>query len=189
MSIISFGEFEEGKKYKVLDERAMRASAGIMLALTLIAFSNGFLLQKYFVIPYITGFLLVNFVIGIFINPKFSPTVFIGTLIVKKQSPLPIGAIQKKFAWSLGLTLSAVVFVLSLLLQNDIYYFDSVCLLCILCIALLFFETAFGICVGCELYHIAIRLKLFPAPKEDEKPNCMGDSCAISEKNDSTPSE
>jgi len=179
MSIISFGEFEEGKKYKVFDERAMRASAGIMLALAMIAFSNGFLLQKFFVIPYITGFLMLNFLIGIFINPKFSPTVFIGTLIVQKQSPLPIGAIQKKFAWSLGLTLSAVIFVLSILLQNDIFYFDAVCILCIVCIALLFLETAFGICVGCQLYFVALRLKWMPQPKEDEKPNCMGDACEI----------
>jgi len=177
MSIISFGEVQEGTKFKVLDERAMRASAGIMLALAMVAFSNGFLLQKFYVIPYITGFLVLNFIIGLFINPKYSPTVFLGTIIVHKQSPLPIGAIQKKFAWSLGLVLSAVIFGLSILLQNDIFYFDAVCLLCIVCIVLLFLETAFGICVGCQLYFIALRFKLFPKPKEDEKPNCMGDSC------------
>lgn len=181
MSIISFGEFEEGKKYKVLDERAMRASAGIMLALAMVAFSNGFLLQKFIVIPYITGFLMINFIIGVFINPKFSPTFFIGSLIVRKQSPLPIGAIQKKFAWSLGLTLSAVIFILSLLLQNDISYFDSVCLLCIVCISLLFLETAFGVCVGCQLYFVALKVKLVSPPKENEKPNCMGDTCAVSD--------
>lgn len=179
MSIVSFGVFEEGKKYKVLDERAVRASAGIMLVLAMVAFSNGFLLQKFYVIPYITGFLLLNFAIGVFINPKFSPTLIIGRLIVKNQSPLPIGAIQKKFAWSLGLVLSAVIFGFSLLLQNDIFYFDAVCILCIVCIALLFFETAFGICVGCQLYFVALKFKLLAQPKPEEQPNCMGDSCEI----------
>ena len=182
MAIISFGEMQPGTKFKVLDERAMRASAGIMLALAMIAFSNGFLLQKFHIIPYITGFLMLNFMIGLFINPKYSPTVFIGTLIVRKQSSLPIGAIQKKFAWSLGFVLSSIIFGLSLLLQNDIFYFDVVCLLCIVCIALLFLETAFGICLGCQLYFIALRLKLLPKPKEDEEPNCMGDSCEIKHK-------
>jgi len=177
MSIISFGEYINGSNYKVLDERAMRASAGIMLFLGIIASINGFIFQRYIVVPYISGFLMLNFIIGIFINPKFSPSLFIGRLIVRKQSQLPIGAIQKKFAWSLGLILSSVIFGLSLFLINDISYFDPVCLLCILCIFLLYVETAFGICLGCKLYDLAIWLKLIKKPLE--KPNCMGDACEV----------
>ncbi|MCD6091672.1 MAG: DUF4395 domain-containing protein [Bacteroidales bacterium] len=177
MSIISFGDSIEGKGYKILNERAMRASAGIMFLLGIIAFINGFILNKYIVIPYISGFLLINFLIGIFINPRFSPTLFLGRLIVRKQSALPIGAVQKKFAWSLGLGLATVIFVLSLLLQNDIHYFEPVCMLCLICLFLLFIETAFGICGGCKLYYLTIWLKLMKAP--EEKPNCMGDSCEV----------
>ena len=179
MPFRSFGEFQEGTHYKVLDERTMRASAGIMLALAMIAFSNGFLLQRYHIIPYIAGFLVFNFLIGLLINPKFSPTVLIGGYIVRKQSPLPIGAIQKKFAWGIGLVLSTAILVLSILLQGDLYYFDIVCQLCIVCILVLFLETAFGICMGCELYFLALQLKLLPKPKKGEEPNCMGDSCEI----------
>lgn len=181
MSIFSFGEFQEGTKYKVLDERVMRASAGIMLLLAMVAFSNGFLLQRFEVIPYIAGFLVLNFGIGIFINPKFSPTVLLGTFMVRNQSPLPIGAIQKKFAWSLGLGLASIIFVLSILLQSNISYFDPVCLLCLVCLSLLFLETAFGICLGCQLYFAALSLKILPQPKQDERPNCMGDSCEVGE--------
>lgn len=177
MSIISFGEYIEGKNFKVLDERRMRASAGIMLLLGLIAFINGFILQNYIVIPFISGFLMLNFMIGIFVNPKFSPTVFIAYLIVRKQSPLPIGAIQKKFAWSLGLGLSLVIFMLSLFLLNDVSFFEPVCILCMICLILLYMETSFGICLGCKLYYLAIRLKLLKEP--EKKPNCMGDSCEV----------
>lgn len=177
MEIFSFGEYIEGHSFKVLDERIMRASAGIMLLLGLIASINGFILYNYTVIPWFAGFLLLNFVIGIFINPKFAPTVFIGWLFVRKQSAMPIGAVQKKFAWSLGLVLSATIFVLSIFLQNDDSFFQPVCFLCIICLVLLYLETAFGICVGCKLYLLALRLKLLPKPKE--RPNCMGDSCEI----------
>lgn len=175
MKVISFGEYIEGTNYKVLDERRMRASAGIMLLLGIIASINGFILQEYLIIPYIAGFLMLNFIIGIFINPKFSPTIFVGYLFVRKQTPLPIGAVQKKFAWSLGLALSTVIFGLSLFLINDVSYFEPVCLLCITCLILLYLETAFGICVGCKLYDLAIFLKLFKKP--EEKPNCMGNAC------------
>ncbi|WP_456379059.1 DUF4395 domain-containing protein [Lutibacter sp.] len=174
---ISFGEYINGKNYKVLDERQLRASAGIMLLLGLIAFINGFILNKYSIIPYISGFLLLNFVIGIFINPKYSPTMFIAKLFVYKQSPLPIGAIQKKFAWSLGLILSTIIFSLSLFLINDPSYFNAVCMLCVLCLVLLYLETAFGICIGCKFYDVAIDLKLLKKPVE--KPNCMGNACNV----------
>jgi len=176
-SKISFGEYIEGRNYKVLDERQLRASAGIMLLLGIIASINGFILNKYTIIPYISGFLLLNFIIGIFINPKYAPTMLIAKVFVYKQSQLPIGAIQKKFAWSLGLILSAIIFTLSLFLVNDSSYFDPVCLLCIICLMLLYLETAFGICVGCKFYDLAIGLKLIKKPAE--KPNCMGDACEV----------
>ncbi|MCY1723147.1 DUF4395 domain-containing protein [Prolixibacteraceae bacterium Z1-6] len=177
MEIISFGEYIDGHSFKVLDERRMRASAGIMLLLGAIASINGFILKNYFVVPWFAGFLLLNFIIGIFINPKFAPTVFVAWLFVRKQSLLPIGAVQKKFAWSLGLALSATIFVLSLYLQNDVSYFEPVCMLCIVCLILLYLETAFGICVGCKLYLLTLKLRILPQPKE--RPNCMGDSCGM----------
>ena len=173
----SFGEYANGSAFKVLDERVMRASAGIMLVLGLIAFVNGFVLNKFDIIPYISGFLALNFIIGIFINPKYAPTYFIASRIVRGQTPLPIGAIQKKFAWSLGLAMSAGIFGLSLMLVDDPTFFKPVCFLCIWCLAFLFFESAFGICVGCKLYHLFLDLKILKEP--EVKPNCMGDSCEV----------
>lgn len=177
MAIFSFGDFHEDLGYKVVDERVMRGSAGIMLFLGAIALVNGFVLNKFGVIPYIVGFLMINFAIGIFINPKFAPTYFIAEWMVEKQTPIYIGAIQKRFAWSLGFVLTTITFIFSLYLINDVTYFVRVCQLCIICNILLYLETAFGICVGCKLYHAAIKYKLLKEP--EIKPNCMGDSCDI----------
>lgn len=175
MTVFSFGEYIERKKFKIVDERRMRASAGIMLLLGTIASINSFILNRFEIIPYISGFLSLNFIIGVFINPKFSPTIIIARLFVWKQSSLPIGAIQKKLAWSSGLVLSTTIFVLSVLLQKEATYFEPVCILCIICLVLLYLETAFGICVGCKIYFLSINLKLIKEPAE--KPNCMGDAC------------
>lgn len=100
---------------------------------------------------------------------------FIGSLITYKQSPLPIGAVQKRFAWSLGLALATLIFILSFYLLEDASYFEPVCQLCLICLLLLFLETAFGICVGCKLYRFFLYLKIIPKPKE--RPNCMGNAC------------
>ena len=173
----SFGYFTEGIPYKVLDERTIRASAGIMLLLGAIAFVNGFVLNKFDIIPYISGFLALNFSIGIFINPLYAPTYWLASQIVKGQTPLPIGAIQKKFAWSLGVLMSGAIFGLSLFLLKDPTFFKPVCFLCVWCMAFLYFESAFGICVGCMLYHQFLDWKILKRPKV--KPNCMGDSCDL----------
>lgn len=177
MSFFSFGEMNESLGYKTLDERVMRGSAGIMLLIGFIAFVNGFVIKNYPVLPYLSGFLLLNFVIGVFVNPKFAPTVFLARLLVRKQTPLPIGAIQKRFAWSLGLTMMTAIFVMSLFLVTDASWFEPVCMLCLICLLFLYLETAFGICVGCQLYHLSVRIGLLKAPPVT--PNCMGDACKI----------
>jgi hypothetical protein len=177
MSIVSFGEESPELGYKTLDERIMRGSAGVMLLIGFIAFVNGFVIKNYPPLPYLSGFLLANFAVGVFINPKFAPTYAVARFMVRKQAPLPIGAIQKKFAWSLGMSMMAAVFGMSLLLVNDASWFDPVCMLCLVCLLFLYLETAFGICVGCKLYGLALRLGLMKPPPV--APNCMGDACKI----------
>lgn len=175
MAIFSFGEYKDNSEFKVLDERRVRASSGFMFLIGGIASINGFILQQYEIIPWMIGFLVLNFMIAIFINPKFAPTMFLGYLFTYRQSRMPIGAVQKKFAWSLGLGLSIAIFVLSLFLLEDASYFDAVCGLCLICLLLLYLETAFAICVGCKLYHWSVRIGLLRKPKVN--PNCMGDVC------------
>jgi hypothetical protein len=76
LSIFSFGEYIEGKKsFKVLDERLVRASSGVMFIVGLIAFINGFILQQYTIIPWVAGFMALSFAIAVFIYPKFPPTI------------------------------------------------------------------------------------------------------------------
>ncbi len=147
-----------------------------MLLVGVIASINGFVVKNYAILPYLTGFLALNFFIGIFVSPKLSPTMAVSKLLVRKQCPLPIGAIQKKFAWSLGFLLTGATFALSLLLVNDASWFEPVCMLCLICLLFLFLETAFGICVGCKIYFLAVKLKLLKP--EPVTPNCMGDACS-----------
>ncbi len=177
MAFFSFGEYKDDIPYKVLDERKMRGSAGIMFLMGIVAFINAFVLQQYIVITWVSGILMVNFIIGIFINPKFAPTHVIASLFTWKQSPLPIGAIQKKFAWSLGLGLSITIFTLSFFLLEDVSYFEPVCTLCLICLFLLFLETSMGICVGCKLYYVALWMRILPKPKV--RPNCAGAACEV----------
>src|SRR5687767_1989692 len=99
---IQFGEKVPGYDIPVLNEREIRAAAGIMFlviytGLMLIIFNNDFRLVKY-----VIALFLIDFSIRVFVNPRFSPTLIIGRLIVSNQVPEYVGAQQKKFAWIIG---------------------------------------------------------------------------------------
>jgi hypothetical protein len=147
--IIRFGETVEGYSIPVLNEREIRASAGILFllmffALMLIMFKGNFLLIKYIIILFLT-----DFIIRVFVNPKYSPTLIIGRMIVSRQNPEYVGAAQKKFAWVIGLVLATIMFIL-LVVVNAFSPITGI--ICLICLIFLFFESAFGICLGCLFY-------------------------------------
>src|SRR3954471_19141814 len=147
--LIHFGENIEGYNIPVLNEREIRAAAGILflatfISLMLIIFKNNFLPIKYVLTIFLT-----DFIIRVFINPKFSPTLIIGRLIVGNQVPEYVGAQQKKFAWIIGVVLSATMFIFMVVVNS---YSPITGIICLICLLFLFFESAFGICLGCKFY-------------------------------------
>jgi len=170
--IIKFGENVEGYNIPVLNEREIRASAGIMfltisIALVMIIVNGDFLLIKYVVTIFLT-----DFIIRVLINPRFSPSLIIGRLIVRNQSPEYVGAQQKKFAWIIGLILSAIMFIFLVLVNS---YSPITGIGCLLCLVFLFFETAFGICLGCKVYSLLYK---------DKAQHCPGEVCDAKSKQD-----
>ena len=162
-NIIQFGEKVAGYDIPVLNEREIRAAAGIMFlviytSLMLIIFNNDFRLVKYVIVLF-----LIDFAIRVFINPKFSPSLIIGRLIVGNQVPEYVGAQQKKFAWIIGVILSASMFVLLVIINATGPFTGIVCLLCLI---FLFFEAVFGICLACKVYRVAYGKKAQYCPGE-----------------------
>jgi hypothetical protein len=147
--LIKFGEDVEGYEIPVLNEREIRAAAGILftwafLAVLIAIMKGNFAILKYFILAF-----LVDFLIRVFINPKFSPTLIIGRLIVRRQTPEYVGAAQKKFAWVIGLILGLIMLVLVVFVNS---YSPITGLICLICLIFLLFESAFGICLGCLFY-------------------------------------
>jgi hypothetical protein len=87
----------------------------------------------------------------------------IGRLIVKNQVPEYVGARQKKFAWTIGIVLSATMFVLMVIVNS---YSPISGIICLICLAFLFFESAFGICLGCKFYPFFHKTKAQLCPGE-----------------------
>jgi hypothetical protein len=160
---IQFGEDVPGYDIRVLNEREIRAAAGLLFlatffSLMLILFKGNFVPVKYVVTIFLTDFL-----IRVLVNPRFAPTLILGRLIVGRQTPEYVGARQKKFAWIIGLVLSATMFTFLVIVNA---YSPITGITCLVCLTFLFFESAFGICLGCKVYSLFNRGKAQYCPGE-----------------------
>jgi len=160
---IQFGENIDGYDIPVLNEREIRAAAGLLflatfMSLMVIIFKNNFVPIKY-----VVTFFLVDFIIRVFVNPRFSPTLIVARLIVRNQVPEYVGARQKKFAWIIGVALSATMFIFMVIMNS---YSPITGIICLICLLFLFFESAFGICLGCKVYSIFYKKKVQYCPGE-----------------------
>jgi hypothetical protein len=165
-----FGENVEGYAIPVLNNREIRATAGIMFLLAFISLililSNG----NFVPVKYVLSVFVVEFFIRLFINPKYAPLLIIGRIIVSNQNPEFVGAEQKKFAWYIGFTISLILFFLLVIVNA---FSPITGFACLICLILMFSESAFGICVGCKLYGFI---------KKDKAQYCPGEICDIKQK-------
>jgi hypothetical protein len=161
--LLQFGEDVEGYDIPVLNEREIRASAGILFVLMLISLFLILSRQDFLMIKYMIIVFLTDLVIRVFINPRFSPSLIIGRLIVRNQVPEYVGAQQKRFAWAIGIIIASVMFVF-LVIVNAFSPITGVG--CLICLIFLLFESAFGICLGCIVYKWIYKKKAQHCPGE-----------------------
>lgn len=161
--VIKFGEDVEGYSIPVLNEREIRAAAGVLFLVMFISIYTAATKGDFLMLKYAVTVFLTDMLIRVFINPKYSPTLIIGRLIVRNQVPEYVGAKQKKFAWIIGVVLALTMFVLMVLVNS---YSPITGLICFICLIFLFFESAFGICLGCKFYSMVYKEKAQYCPGE-----------------------
>lgn len=102
-------------------------------------------------------------------HPKYAPSLVLGRIAVRKQQPEYVGAPQKRFVWFIGFVLAACMMYL-VVFHNA--RGPANLLICALCLLLLFFESAFGICIGCAIYNVF---------NKDKAQLCPGNVCEAGE--------
>lgn len=167
-----FGETVPGYDIPVLNEREIRAAAGIMFLLLVASFVAAAFVESFLLIKYFIVLFAVDLLIRVYVGPRYSPSLILGRLIVRYQTPEYVGAPQKRFAWKIGLALSALMFVLIVVL-NTFSVFSG--LACLICLIFLFFETSFGICLGCLIYRRFYK---------KEVKYCPGEVCEVSDRHE-----
>ena len=158
--------------YPVVNERAVRAGAGMLFVAGMFAFFHAWYINEYLYLKILVVLLLIDFAAKVVLGPRYSPVSRLAQFIVHKQTPEYVGAIQKRFAWSIGLflatTMAILIFGFSILGPVNL-------LICSICLIFMFMESAFGICVGCKIYHALVSVGWISKP--EHAPVCPGNVC------------
>ena len=174
-SVFQFGQEIDGYPVRVLNERAVRAAAGLLLVGAFVSFANAMLLGNFQPTRFFVLVFVLDMVIRVFINPLYAPSMIVGGWVVRHQTPEWVGAPQKRFAWALGLVLGMVM-AWTMVVNQVVGPINM--LVCGTCLTLMFFESAFGICLGCKLYNLF---------SKDKAQLCPGGVCELPAQRSKTP--
>lgn len=160
------GRIVPGYTVPVIDERAVRAAAGILFLLGGAAFATAFFTGSTQPLQPFGMFFMIDMLVRVTAGDRWSPALMLGRLVVSRQRPEWVGAPQKEFAWWLGFGLALMACASMGLFATPLWLTLA---LCGICLSLLFLETAFGICAGC-----ALQARFGKRPPQ----HCPGDTCA-----------
>ena len=162
----AYGEKVPGYDVRVLNEREARAAAAILFVGAFLGLVNGVMLSTAVFSKYFVSFFALDFTLRV-IQPRYAPSLLLGRFFVSNQTPEYVGAEQKRFAWALGMIIAWPMFYY---LVIDFQPNPLKVLVCLICMALLFFEAAFSICIGCKIFNLL---------KKEKATHCPGGVCEM----------
>ena len=137
----------------VFNEVQVRVAAGLTLALAATAFACANFAQVFGPIKVVTAVFLVDFTLRVTVGLHASPTGLLAGWLTRRQAPQWVSAKPKRFAWTLGAVMSAAMTVIT----NADIHGALPRTICLTCLTLMWLEAVLGLCVGCELYGLAVR--------------------------------
>ena len=145
----------DGKELQagVFDENEVRAAAGLTMVIGAVAFSYAYFRHQYLPLQVVATFFFVEFLIRVTAGLQYSPTGIVARAITRQNPPQWVSAKPKRFAWTLGL---GVGLAMTIITNSGIRgYLPRT--LCLICLTLMWMETALGLCLGCQIHGLLAR--------------------------------
>ena len=157
----------------VVNEHAVRAAAGVTLVIGSVAFCIALFDGKFLPLQVTSVLFFVEFLVRTTAGFEYSPVGVLAHRMTRRMPPDWVSAKPKLFAWRLGLTLSTAMMVITNsgirgLLPRTI---------CLICMTLMWMETALGLCLGCEIHGRLVRRGW--ATKDPEIEVCAHSACEL----------
>ena len=136
-----------------VNENEARAAAGLTMVTGAVAFSYAYFDKQYTPLQAVASLFLVEFLIRVTVGLRCSPFGLLARAMTLRRRPEWVSATPKRFAWTLGLTMA---FAMTVITNSGIrgYLPRTICLICL---TLMWLESALGLCVGCKIYGLLAR--------------------------------
>jgi hypothetical protein len=137
----------------VFNENEVRAAAGLTMVAGAVAFSYAYFHKQYVPLQVIAAVFSAEFLIRLTAGLRYSPFGLLARAITSGHRPDWVPARPKRFAWSLGL---AMAFAMTIITNSGIRgYLPRT--MCLVCLTLMWMESALGFCLGCAIYRLMVR--------------------------------
>jgi hypothetical protein len=175
---LSYGQRIPGLAYEgrelraaVFNENEVRAAAGLTMVTGAVAFSYAYFDKQYVPLQVVASLFFVEFLIRVTVGIHYSPFGLIARAITFGRPPEWVSAKPKRFAWTLGL---GMAFAMTVITNSGIrgYLPRTICLICL---TLMWLESALGFCLGCKIYGLLVGRRW--ADEDPEFEVCADGSC------------
>jgi Domain of unknown function (DUF4395) len=156
----------------VVNEHEARAAAGLTMVTGAVAFSYAYFDKQYVPLQVVASLFFAEFLIRVTVGLRYSPFGGLAHAMTLRPQPQWVSATPKRFAWTLGLAMALAMTVIT---NSGIrgYLPRTICLICL---TLMWLESALGLCVGCKIYGLLVRRGWIAVGARDE--SCADGYCA-----------
>jgi hypothetical protein len=137
----------------LVDENQVRVAAGITMAVGAVAFVYANFDKVFWPIRTVSVLLAIDFAVRVVVGLPRSPTGLLARSWTRRRPPQWVSVAPKRFAWSLGLGMATTMAVVT----NRNLHGPLPRTICLTCLTLMWLESVLGLCLGCQLYRLAIR--------------------------------
>jgi hypothetical protein len=136
-----------------VNEREVRAAVGVTMVIGAVAFSYAYFEKQYVLLQIVASLFFIEFLIRVTAGIRYSPIGVIARGMTLGQPPQWVSAKPKRFAWTLGL---AMALAMTAITNSGIrgYLPRTICLICL---TLMWMESALGLCLGCKIHGLIVR--------------------------------
>jgi hypothetical protein len=142
-----------GPRPAVFNEVEVRAAAGLTMVAGAVAFSYAYFDKQYLPLQAVASLFFVEFLVRVAIGLRYSPFGAVAHAMTRARAPEWVSARPKRFAWSLGLAMALAMTVITNVGIRG-YLPRTICLICL---TLMWMESALGLCLGCKVHQLLVR--------------------------------
>ena len=137
----------------LVNENEVRAAAGLTMVIGAVAFSYAYFAKQYVPLQAAASLFFVDFLMRVTVGLRFSPVGVVARAMTLGARRTGCRRKPKRFAWTLGLVMALAMTVITNigirgLLPRTI---------CLICLTLMWMESALGLCVGCKFHGLLAR--------------------------------